>query len=164
MPRFSANLSMLFPEHDFLARFPAAAKAGFTGVEYVGPYAYPKEQVAELLQKHNLKQVLFNLPAGNWEAGERGLGCLPDRVDEFKAGVAKAIEYATALGCKQVNCLAGIAPAGVSASVGTVKVAAAGVTAGVNVRVSSTVSTPRTRSTTCDTPTSSVAVDCTAID
>jgi hypothetical protein len=76
MPKFSANLSMLFPENDFLERFPAAARAGFAGVEYVVPYAYPKEQVAELLQKNNLKQVLFNLPAGNWEAGERGLGCL----------------------------------------------------------------------------------------
>ena len=103
MPKFSANLSMLFPEHDFLERFPAAAKAGFAGVEYVGPYAYPKEQVAELLQKNNLKQVLFNLPAGNWEAGERGLGCLPDRVGEFQDSVGKAIDYAKALGCPMVN-------------------------------------------------------------
>ena len=118
MPKFSANLSMLFPEHDFLARFPAAAKAGFAGVEYVGPYAYPKEQIAELLQKNNLKQVLFNLPAGNWEAGERGLGCLPDRVGEFQDSVGTAIDYAKALGCPTVNCLAGILPSDVSRRTG----------------------------------------------
>ena len=118
MPKFSANLSMLFPEHDFLDRFPAAAKAGFAGVEYVGPYSYPKEQVAELLQKNNLKQVLFNLPAGNWEAGERGIGCLPDRVGEFQDSVGKAIDYAKALGCPTVNCLAGILPSDVSPRTG----------------------------------------------
>lgn len=116
MPKFDANLSMLFGEVDFLDRFGAAAKAGFTGVEYLFPYAYPKEQLVEKLQKHNLVQVLHNLPAGNWEKGERGIGCLPDRVNEFQDGVGKAIEYATALGCKQVNCLMGFAPGGVSAS------------------------------------------------
>ena len=118
MPKFSANLSMLFLEHDFLERFPAAAKAGFAGVEYVGPYAYPKEQVAEILQKNNLKQVLFNLPAGNWEAGERGIGCLPDRVGEFQDSVGTAIDYAKALGCPTVNCLAGILPGDVSRRTG----------------------------------------------
>ena len=118
MPKFSANLSMLFPEHDFLGRFEAAAKAGFAAVEYVGPYAYPKEQVAELLHANNLKQVLFNLPAGNWEAGERGIGCLPDRVGEFQDSVGKAIDYAKALGCPVVNCLAGILPEHVSRRTG----------------------------------------------
>jgi hydroxypyruvate isomerase len=82
-------------------------------VEYLFPYAYEKEQLVEGLQAHDLVQVLHNLPPGNWEAGERGIGCHPDRVTEFQEGVGKAIEYATALGCEQVNCLAGIAPAGV---------------------------------------------------
>ena len=74
MPKFCANLSMLFSEHDFLERFSAAAKVGFAGVEYIGPYAFPKEQVAEVLISNKLKQVLFNLPAGNWDKGERGIG------------------------------------------------------------------------------------------
>jgi hydroxypyruvate isomerase len=101
---------MLFGERDFLDRFEAASDAGFTGVEYLFPYAYPKEQLAELLARHGLTQVLHNLPAGDWAKGERGIACLPDRVEEFQAGVARAVEYATALGCKQLNCLAGIAP------------------------------------------------------
>ena len=110
MPRFDANLSMLFGEVDFLDRFEAAAKAGFAGVEYLFPYAYKKEQLVEMLHKNGLVQVLHNLPAGDWEKGERGIACLPDRVNEFQDGVGKAIEYATALGCKQVNCLVGYAP------------------------------------------------------
>ena len=114
MPKFCANLSMLFGEHDFLRRFSAAAKGGFSGVEYIGPYAFPKEQVAEALHGNKLKQVLFNLPAGNWDAGERGIGCLPDRVGEFQDGVGKAIDYARALGCTMINCLAGILPSSVS--------------------------------------------------
>src|SRR5688572_22046029 len=114
MPRFAANLSMLYGEHEFLDRFGAAAKDGFKGVEYLFPYDFPKDAIAAKLKEHGLAQVLHNLPAGNWGAGERGIGCLPDRVDEFKAGVAKAIDYATTLGCKQVNCLAGIAPQGVA--------------------------------------------------
>jgi hydroxypyruvate isomerase len=113
MPKFSANLSMLFGEVDFLDRFDAAAKAGFTGVEYLFPYAYKKEELVEKLHKNGLVQVLHNLPAGNWEKGERGIACHPDRVNEFKEGVAKAIDYATALGCKQVNCLVGLTPQGV---------------------------------------------------
>jgi len=112
MPRFSANLSMLFQEHDFPDRFDAAARAGFKGVEYLGPYDHTPDEVAALLKKNGLTQVLFNLPSGNWAGGERGIAVLPDRVDEFRAGVAKAITYARALGCGQVNCLAGIAPAG----------------------------------------------------
>jgi hydroxypyruvate isomerase len=114
MPRFSANLSMLFTEEPFLDRFIAAAKAGFQGVEFLFPYAAPKEEIAERLKSNGLTQVLFNLPAGNWEAGERGIACHPDRISEFQEGVGKAVDYAKALDCKQVNCLAGIAPAGVS--------------------------------------------------
>jgi len=114
MPKFAANLTMLFNEVPFLERFAAAKAAGFEAVEYLFPYAYDKNELAGLLKTHGLKQVLHNLPAGNWDAGERGIACHPDRVEEFRAGVDKAIEYATALGCPQVNCLAGKVPAGVS--------------------------------------------------
>ena len=110
MPKFSANLSMLFQEHDFLERFEAAA-AGFEGVEYIGPYDHSPETVAARLEKNGLRQVLFNLPCGNWAGGERGIAIFPDRVEEFRESVDTAIEYARALGCGQVNCLAGIAPA-----------------------------------------------------
>jgi len=113
MPRFSANLSMLFGEHEFLDRFDAAARAGFRGVEYIGPYDHPPEVVAARLKKNGLSQVLFNLPVGDWARGERGIAILPDRIDEFRRGVETAITYATALGCSQINCLAGIAPQGV---------------------------------------------------
>ncbi len=112
MPRFSANLSMLFAEHDFLDRFDAAARAGFKAVEYLGPYDHPPETVAACLKKNGLEQVLFNLPSGDWAAGERGIAVLPDRVGEFRVNVDTAIAYAKALGCGQLNCLAGIAPAG----------------------------------------------------
>ncbi len=114
MPRFAANLSMLFTELPFLERFEAAAEAGFRGVEYLFPYAFPKEALAERLARHGLVQVLHNLPAGNWEAGERGIACHPERVGEFRDGVGRAIDYAHALGCTQINCLAGVAPAGVA--------------------------------------------------
>lgn len=107
MPKFNANLSMLYGEHDFLDRFAAARADGFTGVEYLFPYAYDKTELAKRLQDKGLTQVLHNLPAGDWEAGERGIAIYPDRVEEFKAGVEAAIDYATALGCSQVNCLAG---------------------------------------------------------
>jgi hydroxypyruvate isomerase len=110
MPKFAANLTMLFNELEFVARFEAAAKAGFRGVEYLFPYPFPKERLAEELSQHRLTQVLHNLPAGDWAAGERGIACHPNRTGEFQDGVGKAIEYATALGCKQLNCLAGIAP------------------------------------------------------
>ena len=115
MPRFSANLSMLFGEQDFLDRFDAAAKAGFEAVEYIGPYDHEPEVVLDRLKRNGLTQALFNLPPGDWAAGERGIAVLPDRIDEFRKGVDTAIRYAMALGCEQVNCLAGIAPAGVSA-------------------------------------------------
>jgi hydroxypyruvate isomerase len=110
MPKFCANLTLLYNEHDFMARFAAAAEAGFSGVEYLFPYDFDKDQLARQLREHKLTQVLHNLPAGNWSGGERGIACHPDRVAEFKDGVGKAIEYATALGCKQLNCLAGIRP------------------------------------------------------
>ena len=112
MPRLAANLTMMFNEVDFLERFEAAARAGFTGVEYLFPYGHDKERLAELLERNQLTQVLHNLPAGDWEAGDRGVACQPGRVGEFQDGVGEAIEYATALGCRQVNCLAGIAPEG----------------------------------------------------
>jgi hydroxypyruvate isomerase len=115
MPRFAANLTMLFTETGFLERFGAAAKAGFDAVEYLFPYDYDARELRSHLQAHGLKQVLHNLPAGNWAAGERGIACLPDRVAEFEAGIDRAIEYATALGCPRLNCLAGIRPAAVSA-------------------------------------------------
>ncbi len=114
MPKFAANLTMLFNEVDFLERFGAAAAAGFTAVEYPFPYAYEHEALVERLQAHGLQQILHNLPAGDWGAGERGIGCHPDRVGEFQDGVGSTIEYAHALGCAQVNCLAGIAPNGVA--------------------------------------------------
>jgi hydroxypyruvate isomerase len=115
MPRLAANLTMLFNEIPFLDRFEAAAKAGFEAVEFLFPYEYKPAELRARLDVNGLKLVLHNLPAGDWGKGERGIGCHPDRVDEFRAGVDRAIEYATALGAPQVNCLAGIAPAGVPA-------------------------------------------------
>jgi hydroxypyruvate isomerase len=114
MPQFAANLTMLFTEHPFLDRFERAAKAGFTAVEFLFPYAYPASEIQARLLAHRLKLVLHNLPAGDWDSGERGIACLPDRVDEFRDGVMRGIEYATALGVGQLNCLAGKAPMGAS--------------------------------------------------
>src|SRR5690606_41753610 len=111
MAKFGALLPMLHPEIDFLDRFQAAAKAGFKGVEYLFPHAYDKQALAERLKENDLVQVLHNLPAGDWDAGERGIACHPGRVEEFRQGVARAIEYAQALGCPQLNCLAGKMPA-----------------------------------------------------
>ncbi|MCX5816303.1 MAG: hydroxypyruvate isomerase [Proteobacteria bacterium] len=110
MPRFSANLTMLFTEVPFMDRFEQAAKAGFKAVEYMFPYPYSIGQLAEKLEKYKLAQVLFNLPAGNWEKGERGVALLPDRVKEFEDGVGIAIGYARALKCPQINCLVGLTP------------------------------------------------------
>ena len=115
MPRFAANLTMLYTEHAFLDRFDAAANAGFTAVEFLFPYGFKAADIKQRLDANGLSLVLHNLPAGDWDAGERGIGCLPDRVDEFRAGVARAIEYAQALGVPQLNCLAGKTPAGVDA-------------------------------------------------
>jgi hydroxypyruvate isomerase len=110
MPKFCANLSFLYDEHPFVERFAAAAASGFKGVEYFSPYEQDKNAIAEQLQKHDLTQVLFNLPAGDLAKSEKGMACHPDRVGEFQDSVGRAIEYAKALGCKQVNCLAGIRP------------------------------------------------------
>lgn len=110
MPKFAANLSMLFTEAPFIERFSLAHAAGFTGVEYLFPYPWPVEALQERLEESHLRQVLFNLPPGDWEAGERGVACLPDRVEEFREGVANAITYARALGCNRVNCLSGLRP------------------------------------------------------
>lgn len=115
MPKFSANLSMLFTELPFLERLDAAALAGFKGVEYLFPYSMRIEELSERLRANGLTQVLFNLPAGDWESGERGIACHPDRIGEFQDGVGKAIQYANGTACTKVNCLAGKAPAGVAA-------------------------------------------------
>jgi hydroxypyruvate isomerase len=117
MPKFAANLTMLFTEVPFLDRFERAAAAGFTRVEFLFPYAFDKAEIAARLERHRLQLVLHNLPAGDWDAGERGIACHPDRVAEFRAGVPRAIEYAKALGAPQLNCLAGKAPAGVDDAV-----------------------------------------------
>lgn len=117
MPKFSANLSFLYPELPFLDRFAAAAADGFRAVEYAVPYVVEAEDLAALNTRHGLGQALFNLPAGDWDGGERGIACHPDRVDEFRAGVATALRYARVLACPRVNCLAGIAPQGVAPDV-----------------------------------------------
>jgi hydroxypyruvate isomerase len=114
MPRFAANLTMMFTEVPFLDRFERAAKAGFEAVEFLFPYAFAAEDIGRRLADNGLTLVLHNLPAGDWDAGERGIACHPDRVDEFRAGVGRAIAYAQALGVGQLNCLAGKAPAGVA--------------------------------------------------
>ena len=114
MPRLAANLTMLFTEESFLQRFAAAARAGFRGVEFLFPYAFEAQQIAEQLQRHQLQLVLHNLPAGDWAAGERGIACHPGREREFQDGVGQALRYAKQLGVPQLNCLAGIVPAGVS--------------------------------------------------
>jgi hydroxypyruvate isomerase len=112
VPKFAANLTMLFTELPFLERFAAAKAAGFNGVEYLFPYDFDRAELREQLDKHGLIQVLHNLPAGNWAAGERGIAILSDRVEEFRDGIFRAITYAKALDCRQLNCLVGIAPRG----------------------------------------------------
>jgi len=115
MPKFAANLTMLFNEVPFIDRFERAARAGFESVEFLFPYAFAAAEISARLKNNRLKLVLHNLPAGDWDAGERGIACLPDRVDEFRESVGRAIEYATALGAPQVNCLAGKTPLGATA-------------------------------------------------
>lgn len=111
MPKFSANLSMLFTEADFLQRFKLAADNGFTAVEYMFPYDWTAEQLGDLLQQHNLQQVLFNLPVDEWADGVRGIACIPGKEVEFQENVGRAVAYATALQCPKVNCLVGLNPA-----------------------------------------------------
>ncbi len=116
MPNFAANLTMMFADSPFLERFARAAKAGFTAVEYLFPYEYPAEQLAAALKANGLTQALFNMPAGNWNNGERGIAALPGREEEFATSVDVAITYAKALGNKHIHCMAGIVPQGVSKS------------------------------------------------
>jgi len=110
VPKFCANLTMLYQEVDFLDRFRRAKESGFQGVEYLFPYQWPAEQLAELLGRYGLRQVLLNLPAGDWAAGVRGIACIPGREEEFRQGVSLAITYAKILGCSQLNCLVGKTP------------------------------------------------------
>ncbi len=112
MPKFAANLSMMFNEVAFPQRFAAAAAAGFEAVEFLFPYDYTAQEVASWLQENCLENVLFNLPPGDWAAGERGIAALPGREEEFQAGVMRGIEYAQALGTKRVHMMAGLIPAG----------------------------------------------------
>ncbi|MBS0391068.1 MAG: hydroxypyruvate isomerase family protein [Proteobacteria bacterium] len=112
MPRFAANLSMLYNEHAFLNRFAAAAADGFRGVEYLFPYEYPAAEIARRLHDNGLQQVLFNAPPGDWDKGERGLACLPGREAEFQGGFARALDYAAALDCPRIHVMAGLVPAG----------------------------------------------------
>jgi 2-dehydrotetronate isomerase len=109
MPRFAANLSMMFTEVPFLDRFDAAAKAGFTAVEFLFPYDYPAEEVGRRLRAAGLTQALFNLPPGNWEAGEKGFAALPDRFDDLQQSLRTALPYAEATGVKRLHLMAGIA-------------------------------------------------------
>lgn len=113
MLRFSANLSFLFLERPFLERFSAAAANGFKAVEFHFPYAFPIDEVVDAARRAAVEVVLFNLPAGDWAAGERGIACLPERVSEFRDGVTEAARYAEALACPRLNCLAGKRPDGV---------------------------------------------------
>ncbi len=108
MPKFAANLSFMFTEVDFLDRFEAAAEAGFKGVEYLFPYDYPADELAGRLKANGLTQALFNLPPGNWEAGERGLAAIPGREAEFKAAAEKAVDFARALDCKLLHAMPGL--------------------------------------------------------
>jgi len=123
MPQFAANLSMMYPDMDFLDRFEAAAQDGFKAVEYLFPYAYAAEELAARLKANNLQQVLFNMPPGGtddastlsaWEKGDRGTACSPGREAEYKAGVKRAMRYAEVLGCPRIHSMAGVLPAGVS--------------------------------------------------
>ncbi len=108
MPRFAANLSFLYTERDFLDRFAAASKDGFRAVEFLFPYEYPATEIAKRLNGNGLEQVLFNMPPGDWSIGERGMAALPGREQEFRAAIAKALEYAAALDCTQVHVMAGL--------------------------------------------------------
>lgn len=119
MPKFAANLSMMYSELPFLERFEAAARDGFKAVEYLFPYAWTKEELAARLKASGLQQVLFNAPPGGtqaasmaqaWDAGDKGTACIPGREVEFRAGVALALDYAQALNCPRIHLMAGVAP------------------------------------------------------
>src|SRR6185437_2466115 len=110
--RFSANLTMMYTEHPFLDRFAAAANDGFTAVEFLFPYDHSADTISGLLQQHGLSQVLFNAPPGDWKAGERGIAALPGREAEFREGFQRALDYAAALQCPRIHCMAGLILAG----------------------------------------------------
>jgi len=110
MPKFAANLSMMFNEVPFLDRFAAAADAGFRAVEFLFPYDFAPEEIETRLRQNRLELVLFNMPPGNFAAGERGISCLPGREEEFRAGVEKALAYATRLGTRRIHAMTGIKP------------------------------------------------------
>jgi 2-dehydrotetronate isomerase len=114
MPRFAANLSMMYAEHAFLERFAAAAADGFAAVEFLLPYEWPAATLAARLAEHRLEQVLFNAPPGDFAGGERGIACLPGRESEFRSGVERALEYAAALRCPRLHLMAGLVPSGSS--------------------------------------------------
>ena len=112
MPRFAANLTMMYQEHGFLDRFAAAARDGFVAVEFLFPYEHPPATLAALLRENGLTQALFNAPPGDWQAGERGCTALPGREEEFRAGFLRALEYAQALACPRIHAMAGLVAAG----------------------------------------------------
>ncbi|MCA3308223.1 MAG: hydroxypyruvate isomerase family protein [Roseomonas sp.] len=114
MPRFAANLSMMFNEVPFLDRFALAAKAGFKGVEFLFPYEHPAAEIAARLKDNGLQQVLFNAPPGDWAKGERGMACHPGREPEFRDSIMRALDYAGALGCPRLHVMAGMVPPGVA--------------------------------------------------
>src|SRR5438046_10448018 len=107
MPRFAANLSMMFTEVPFLDRFDAAAQAGFTAVEFLFPYEHPAEAVGERLKRNGLTQALFNLPPGDWNAGEKGFAALPQRLSDLTQSLETSLPYANATGVKQLHRMAG---------------------------------------------------------
>jgi hydroxypyruvate isomerase len=112
MPRFAANLSMMYTEVPFLDRFAAAAKDGFSSVEFLFPYDYPAQQLQSCLQDNGLSQITFNALPGDWSKGERGIACLPDRIEEFKRSIDQALTYAQVLGNKKLHVMAGITQSG----------------------------------------------------
>ena len=112
MPRLAANLTMMYTEHPFLDRYAAAARDGFSGVEFLFPYEFAAAELKSRLEEHGLTQALFNAPPGDWEAGERGIACLPGREAEFAEGIAQALAYAKTLQCPRVHVMAGLLPAG----------------------------------------------------
>ena len=114
MPRLAANLSMMFPEYDFLDRFAAARKHGFKAVEFLFPYAFPKEEIAARLKGEGLEQVLFNVAQGDWDAGDRGIGGVKGREDDFKRAIETALDYANAFRTPRLHVMAGLVAKGAS--------------------------------------------------
>jgi hydroxypyruvate isomerase len=112
MPRLAANLSMMFPEHEFLDRFAAARKSGFEAVEFLFPYEFPKKEIAARLAGAGLQQVLFNTAQGNWEQGDRGIGGVPGREADFREAIEVALDYADTLDCPRLHVMAGLTTAG----------------------------------------------------